>query len=215
VWRPSYRSAAPAQATPGSLIDSPKSPEPCMPTPTIPNRTVSLGGMRRARSDVGARDAPTAAPLSSRNSRRDQVGFIATLSLVCGLSNGTGLIDPHPPTRRGDHLLRIESHAVLEDGHHLADHRRIGGEIAVEQHQIGVLPRLDRADASLKPEDARSVQRYDLHCLLGAEAGLAHQLVAALVAIARQRAAVAGGIHAGPEHPARRDERPLERHRPL
>src|SRR6266496_148529 len=69
---------------PGSLIDSPKSPEPCMPTPTNPNRTVSLGGTRPACSDVGARDAPTAAPLSSRNSRRDQVVFmvISPLSRV-------------------------------------------------------------------------------------------------------------------------------------
>src|SRR5256886_15063813 len=56
-----------------------------MPTPTIPNRTVSLGGTRPACSDVGARDAPTAAPLSSRNSRRDQVVFLGVfLSLPRG-----------------------------------------------------------------------------------------------------------------------------------
>src|SRR6266702_6273125 len=92
------------------------------------------------------------------------------------------LIDPHPPARRGHHLLRIESDAVLEDGHDLADHRRVGGEIAVQQHHVGVLPLLDRADLVLHAENARSVQRYDLHRLLWRKAGLAHQLVAALVA---------------------------------
>src|SRR6266566_9311317 len=82
-------------------------------------------------------------------------------------SNSTNaLIDPHPPARRGHHLLRIESHAVLEDGHDLADHRRVGGEIAVQQHEVSVLALLDRADLVLHAENARSVQRYDLHRLL-------------------------------------------------
>src|SRR5690242_1225780 len=58
-----------------------------MPTPTIPNRTVSLGGTRRARGVVLPRDAHAAALLSSRNSRRDQVVFMVTslsLALVSG-----------------------------------------------------------------------------------------------------------------------------------
>src|SRR5437773_1986937 len=95
---PSSRSAAPAHTPPGSLIDSPKSPEPCMPTPTIPNRTVSLGGTRPARSDGVARDAPTAAPLSSRNSRRDQVVFMVTAlshALPRGEVGGRGRRRPH------------------------------------------------------------------------------------------------------------------------
>src|SRR5437879_13560844 len=72
-----------------------------MPTPTIPNRTVSLGGTRPARSDVGARDAPTAAPLSSRNSRRDQVVFMATsISHVLALGQvraASNADRPRPP----------------------------------------------------------------------------------------------------------------------
>src|SRR2546429_7111965 len=87
VWRPSYRPAAPAHVTPGSVIASPNRPDPCIPTPIMPKRTVSLGGTRPARSDVGARDAPTAAPLGSRNSRRDQVVFMVT-SLSHALPRG-------------------------------------------------------------------------------------------------------------------------------
>jgi len=33
---------APAHVTPGSPIDVPSRPLPCIPTPTMPNRTVSL-----------------------------------------------------------------------------------------------------------------------------------------------------------------------------
>src|SRR6266545_5652344 len=71
VWRPSYRSAAPAHVTPGSWMAVPSSPEPCMPTPTIPKRTVSLGATTRNLS--GASETPAAAALASRNSRRDQL----------------------------------------------------------------------------------------------------------------------------------------------
>src|ERR1051326_6739639 len=76
VCRPSYRSAAAAQVTPGSEIDVPSRPLPCIPTPIIPKRTVSLGATRApGREALPAIVRPAAAALTSRNSRRDQDGF--------------------------------------------------------------------------------------------------------------------------------------------
>src|SRR5207249_6764126 len=70
VCRPSYRSAAAAHVTPGSAIASPRRPDPCIPTPIMPKRTVSLGGTRTPANGAARRVAPAAAAVTSRNSRR-------------------------------------------------------------------------------------------------------------------------------------------------
>src|SRR5213593_4303042 len=81
----------------------------------------------------------------------------ANAAAAC-IPNGTGLIDPHPRARRGHHLLRIEAHAILEHRDDLANHRRISSEIAVQQHEVGVLAPLDRADAIRSEEHTSELQ---------------------------------------------------------
>src|SRR5262249_1688710 len=81
VCRPSYRSHAFTHSTPGSSIAELSSQLPCMPIPMMPNRKRSLGamGVFAAISGSGLRrivfaasDAPAAAALTPRNSRREK-----------------------------------------------------------------------------------------------------------------------------------------------
>jgi len=79
-WRPSYRSAAATHSAPGSWIAVPSSPEPSMPTPTMPKRMRSLAATGGAAARDGSesrktgppiKEAPAAPADACRNARRD------------------------------------------------------------------------------------------------------------------------------------------------
>src|SRR5207247_584555 len=87
-------------------MDSDRSQFPCMPTPIMPKRTRSLGGtasgasMRLRGSDTigfAANDAPAAAALKPRNSRREQWLCVMSSELNTihefGDFDGDGLLD--------------------------------------------------------------------------------------------------------------------------
>src|SRR3954462_5707107 len=82
VCRPSYRSAAPTHSTPGIVIAMPRSPEPCIPIPTIPNRTRSLGPTARGNAFASRMIffeppiPPAAAAVPFKNARREKLRFI-------------------------------------------------------------------------------------------------------------------------------------------
>src|SRR5438477_10899242 len=61
-------------------MDAASTPLPCMPPPTIPKRTRSLGATGRIPNRLAAKEAPAAAALGSRNSRRDQFFLLIGLS---------------------------------------------------------------------------------------------------------------------------------------
>src|SRR5258705_1803033 len=130
VCRPSYRSAARAQVTPGSPIDAPSRPLPCIPTPTMPNRTVSLGAKGRNVRGLAASEAPAAAP-NSRNSRRVQGVFIWRYWRPRW--NSARMSIPPGPTRR-EYRKEMQSHAVHD--HREGDEGR-GDPVRAERPQVG------------------------------------------------------------------------------
>ena len=54
-------------------------------------------------------------------------------------------VDPHPAFDSGEQLGRVVPDAVLEHRRHLANHGRVRGEVSVQHHQVGDLPRFDAA----------------------------------------------------------------------
>ena len=74
--------------------------------------------------------------------------------------------------------------------------------LPLHDHQVGILARRDRADAVGEPEIGRAVQRPDADRFDRCEAGLDQQLELALVAEARDDAAVAGRIGPGDQQAA-------------
>src|SRR5438128_1007039 len=86
---------------PGSLIDWDKRPDPCIPTPIMPKRTGSPAGTASGtgmrRWGIGpivcaANDAPAAAALMPKNSRREQLFSFTGSPRSRGLiGNRTGL----------------------------------------------------------------------------------------------------------------------------
>src|SRR5882672_3617382 len=160
VCRPSYRSAAPAQVTPGSPIDVPSRPLPCMPTPTMPNRTVSLGAKGRNVRGLAASETPAAAP-NSRNSRRVQGVFIWRYWRPRWKSARMSI--PPGPTRR-EHRKEMQSHAIH-------DHRKgdegLGPEVGADVCRDGEVPR----GAATRRRPAR------LRGTAAEREGLAHQVL--------------------------------------
>src|SRR5271165_1660237 len=90
VCRPSYKSAAATHSTPGSVTAVRSNPEPCMPTPMMPKRILSLAaasqlyGMRESLSMIRgiAIATPVVAALLCRNCRRDIRFLFMILSLI-------------------------------------------------------------------------------------------------------------------------------------
>src|SRR5687768_16345232 len=82
-----------------------------------------------------------------------------------------------------EQLGRVVANAILEDGDELPNRGRVAGQVAAHDQQVRSLALLDRAELALDAQDARAVQRHDLHDLLGRESGFAQELEVALVAV--------------------------------
>src|SRR2546430_13158942 len=92
-------------------MDVASRPLPCMPTPTIPNRTRSLGATRRTPSRLAAKEAPAAAALVSRNSRRDQ--FFLLIGLSREVQVEPSKMGCEPEGRSEEHTSELQSQSNL------------------------------------------------------------------------------------------------------
>ena len=114
------------------------------------------------------------------------------------------LLPPHFAAQAFVNCVRIVANARLEHDFRFFDRSDVFGEVAIQQDQISLLARSDRADAFGLAERCGAILRGDVNYFHRRKTGFREQFDIALVAQAGKRVTIARGIAARHQHAAGR-----------